>query len=98
MTNGAPDARRLLAGLKDYHKSLEKHLNKLNSEYQQLDNRWRAFNAVSAGDYADQFRNGWLRTKSQFESYIKQSQKIKAMLDKKIKYLEDFNRQEGGMP
>ncbi|EDX77422.1 hypothetical protein MC7420_559 [Coleofasciculus chthonoplastes PCC 7420] len=93
----ATDTRILLAGLQDYRKSLEKHLTQLRSEYQQLENKWRAFNAVAEGDYADQFRGGWLRTEAQFKDYINQSEKIKVLLEERISGLIDLNRQEGGM-
>ncbi len=92
----AVDTRVLLAGLKDYQSSLERHLVSLNSEYQQLENRWMAFNREAEGDYADQFRGGWLKTQAQFRDYINQSQNIKAMLEERIEFLEGTNRQEGG--
>jgi hypothetical protein len=95
--SGATDTRRLLAGLQEYRKSLEKHIAQLTSEYNQLENRWRAFNAVSEGDYATQFRSGWLQTDARFKGYINQSQKIKALLNERIVALEELNRQEGGL-
>jgi hypothetical protein len=93
----AVDTRVLLAGLKDYKSSLERHLVSLNSEYQQLENRWIAFNREAEGDYADQFRGGWLKTQFQFKEYILRSQLIKAMLEERINFLEEVNRQEGGL-
>ena len=36
--SGATDTRRLLAGLQEYQKSLEKHIAQLTSEYNQLEN------------------------------------------------------------
>jgi len=69
----------------------------LNSEYAQLEQRWRAFNAVSEGNYANQFRSGWLKTDARFKDYINQSQKIKAFLDERIDALEAVNRSEGSL-
>ncbi|KPQ32411.1 MAG: hypothetical protein HLUCCO16_20185 [Phormidium sp. OSCR] len=97
MTYSGADSRLLLRGLQEYRGSLEKHLSQLTSDYQQLEGRWRAFNSVSEGDYADQFRSGWLRTEARFKEYINQSQKIKALLNERISALEDLNRQEGGL-
>jgi len=95
--SGATDTRRLLAGLQEYRNSLEKHFAQLTSEYNQLEKRWRAFNAVSEGDYATQFRSGWLQTDARFKAYINQSQKIQAFLNEKINDLENVNRTEGGL-
>lgn len=90
------DSRVLLRGLQAYNASLEQHIASLRSDYQQLENQWRAFNAVAEGNYADQFRNGWMRTQAQFQEYINQSEKIKAKLTQRIEDLSQFNRQEGG--
>lgn len=90
--SGATDTRLLLAGLKEYRTSLEKHIAQLTSEYSQLEQRWRAFNAVSEGDYANQFRSGWIETDKRFKAYINQSQRIKALLNERIDDLEAFNR------
>jgi len=95
--SGATDTRRLLAGLQEYQKSLEKHIAQLTSEYNQLENRWRAFNAASEGDYAAQFRSGWMQADARFKAYINQSQKIKSLLNERIVALEDLNRQESGL-
>jgi len=90
--SGGTDTRILLAGLKEYQKSLERHLGQLTSEYNQLENRWRAFSSVAEGDYADQFRSGWMRTDARFKDYINQSEKIKVLLSERISDLEDVNR------
>ncbi|MBO1063215.1 MULTISPECIES: hypothetical protein [Nostocales] len=95
--SGATDTRLLLAGLQKYRESLEKHITQLTSEYTQLEQRWRAFNAVSEGDYANQFRSGWMQTDARFKTYINQSQKIKSLLNERIAALEEFNRQEGSL-
>jgi hypothetical protein len=91
------DSRLLLTGLLEYRNSLERHLGKVTAEYQQVDGRWRAFNAVSEGDYAEQFRSGWLKTEARFKAYIEQSQKIKVLLNERISDLEALNRQESGL-
>lgn len=95
MAYSAVDTRALLSGLNEYRDSLEKHVSQLTAEHQQLEHRWRAFNAVSEGDYADQFRAGWMRTNEQFKSYIDQSVKIKALLNNRITSLEALNKGEG---
>lgn len=97
MTYSGTNSRLLLAGLTEYRNSLERHLGQLTSEYQQLEGRWRAFNSVSEGDYADQFRAGWMQTEARFRAYINQSQKIKALLNERISALEVLNRQESGL-
>jgi hypothetical protein len=97
MTNSGTDSRVLLAGLIEYRNSLERHLGQLTSEYHQLEGRWRTFNSVSEGDYADQFRAGWRQTEARFKDYINQSQKIKAFLNERISALEALNRQESGL-
>lgn len=97
MTYSGTNSRLLLAGLLNYRDSLGKHIDQLTSEYQQLEERWRAFNSVSEGDYADQFRAGWMQTEARFKTYINQSQKIKALLNERVSALEDLNRQESGL-
>lgn len=97
MSYSSTDSRLLLNGLKNYQSSLERHIAQVTAEYQQVNGRWHAFSQVSEGDYADQFRSGWLRTKAQFEAYIAQSQSIKALLSERIVALEALNRTEGGL-
>jgi len=97
MTYSGTNSRLLLTGLLEYRTSLERHLGQLTSEYHQLEGRWRAFNSVSEGDYADQFRAGWIQTEARFKAYIDQSQRIKALLNERISDLEDLNRQESGL-
>lgn len=89
------DTRRLLRGLEDYRKSLERHVNKTNAEFQQLENRWRALNAVYTGDAADEFRRYWLGTTSRFKEYLTRSKKIAALLDERIESLREYNRRNG---
>ena len=89
------NSQALLAGLIEYRDSLERHLTRLTPEYDRLANRWRAFSSVAEGDYAEQFRGGWLQTVSRFEDYLNRSILIKAMLDRRIADLEALNRPEG---
>lgn len=92
MTYGSSvDTRILLTRLIAYRKSLETHLNQLGSEYVQLANRWQMFNSVAEGNYADQFRSGWLKTDAQFKVYNSQSLKIKSFLDERIEFLASLN-------
>jgi uncharacterized protein YukE len=91
MTN----ATALLAGLKQYHNSLDRHLADLNSKHQELENSWHRFSEVYEGDAANQFRANWLRTEANFNEYIEQTQKISKMLDERIKELEIANKPEG---
>lgn len=95
--SGGVNSALLLSGLENYRKSLEIHLAKTTSEYSQLEQRWRAFNAVSEGDYANQFRAGWMQTDAKFKAYINQSQKIKALLNDRIEKLRALNQQESGL-
>jgi hypothetical protein len=92
MTYGSSvDTRVLLTRLIAYRKSLETHLNQIGSEYVQLANRWQMFNSVAEGNYADQFRSGWLKTDAQFKAYNSQSLKIKSFLDERIEFLASLN-------
>ena len=92
MTYGSSvDTKNLLARLIAYRKSLEGHLNQLGSEYVQLANRWQMFNSIAEGNYADQFRAGWLKTDEQFKAYNFQSLKIKSFLDERIEFLARLN-------
>lgn len=92
MTYGSSvDTRVLLTRLIAYRKSLESHLNQIGSEYIELENRWRMFNSVAEGNYADQFRSGWLKTDVQFKAYNSQSLKIKSFLDERIEFLASLN-------
>ncbi|MEO1432438.1 MAG: hypothetical protein AAFV71_25885 [Cyanobacteria bacterium J06633_8] len=93
----AVDSKVLLNGLQNYYFSLEKHLASLRLNYQQLENQWRSFNSVAEGNYADQFRSGWMQTQGQFQEYINQLEKIKALLKERIEDLSQFDRQEDRM-
>lgn len=92
-----PDARALLAGLKDYKASLEKHFSSLKQEHQLLEGRWRAFNSVAQGDYIDEFRSTWQRTQANLKDYQNQSDRIKPLLEERIQFLEEFLRANGGL-
>lgn len=85
------DSKRLLRGLVQYQQSLEVHLNRLKSEYEQLQRCWKAFNAASEGNYAEQFRAGRIKTDARFQSYINQSQKINSFLEERIQFIIEFN-------
>lgn len=85
----------LLAGLEEYHKRLTLHAQQLEQEYQQLERRWLAFNAVYEGNAADQFRAGWRRTADGFRTYVDQSQHISKVLEERIIALREVNRAEG---
>jgi hypothetical protein len=89
------DTRVLLSGLIKYRESLEKHLNRLGSEYIQLENCWRYFKAVSEGDYIEQFQAGWAKTEENFKSYIDQAQKVKILLNERIDDLTQLNEGSG---
>ena len=91
------DSRILLAGLEEYRSVLERHLSRLTAEYHQLDNTWRQFNDASEGDYANQFRSGWIRTSQRFQEYIEQTQQISIVLDERIEHLRKLNQFEDGL-
>jgi len=86
------DSKRLLQGLKQYQESLEKHYKQLKKDFKELEDRWQSFNNSAEGDYINQFRLGWLRTRSQFQNYISQSQKILDLLKERIEFLDTVNR------
>jgi len=89
------DSKVLLNGLIEYRASLERHLNQLRSEYQQVEQRWHIFSAVYEGDAADQFKAGWMRTASRFNEYIERTDAIARILDERIAFLSEANKQEG---
>jgi uncharacterized protein YukE len=91
------DTRVLLAGLREYHASLTRHVTELRAEFDVLQTRWQAFSAVYEGDAADQFRAGWIRTVSRFQEYITRTQRIAAILEERIERLEEANRTESGL-
>lgn len=91
------DSRILLTGLEEYRRVLEIHLSRLTEEYQHLDSIWRQFNVEAEGDYADQFREGWMRTTQRFQEYIEQTRKINVVLNERIEHLRRLNQTEGGM-
>lgn len=91
------DQRALLRGLQDYKASLDKHFASLKQEHQQLEGRWRAFNAVAQGDSMKQFRSVWQRSQANLKDYQNQSDKIKPLLEERIQALEDFLRANGGL-
>lgn len=89
------DTRALLAGLEQYHESLNRHLADLKSEYQEVEGCWHRFSEVYEGDAADQFRANWMRTVANFQEYIVQTEKISRMLEERIKELRIANQTEG---
>jgi len=92
MTYGSSvDTRVLLIRLIAYHKSLERHLKQIKFDYDQLANRWQMFNSVAEGNYADQFRSGWLKTDAQFQVYNARSDQVKSLLNERIEFLASLN-------
>ena len=89
------DTRLLLKGLEDYRKSLDRHLKELNTEFRVTEQRSRALYSVYTGDAADEFKKYWSVTVSRFQEYLTRTQRISAMLDERIEYLREYNRQEG---
>ncbi len=85
----------LLTGLEEYHKRLTLHVQQLEQEYQQLEQRWLAFSAVYEGNAAEQFRAGWRRTVDGFRTYLEQTQHISKVLEERITALREVNRAEG---
>ncbi len=65
--------------------------------FNRLDTTWRQFNAVSEGDYAEQFRAGWIRTSDRFQEYIEQTQKISGVLDERVDHLRKLNKTEASL-
>ena len=93
----AANTKILLAGLEEYHQSLQRHLSQVKQDFHQLDGRWRALSAVYEGDAADQFRAGWGRTTSMFNDYVNQTQRIAMILEERIASLREANRPEGSL-
>jgi uncharacterized protein (DUF885 family) len=89
------DTRLLLRGLEDYRKALDRYLKKMNTEFNVMEQRWRALNAVYTGDAADEFRKHWSVTAARFKEYLTRSQRIASMLDERIESLREYNRREG---
>lgn len=89
------DTRRLLAGLREYHQTLSRHLGVLSTEYLQLERRYQALSPVYEGDAADQFKLGWSRTHSTFREYIDRGEVIRRLLSERIEALENANRPDG---
>lgn len=92
----AIDSRRLLEGLREYHKRLIYHLARLQEEFRQVETRWDMFSSVYGGNAADQFRAGWERTGSSFQEYLERGRAIAAMLRERIAALEEADRARGG--
>ena len=87
------DTKALLLGLIEYRRSLEKHVDQIRSNYIILKNCWQMFNVVAEGDYAEQFRSGWIQTEARFMAYLNQSQKVKELLSERIQALAELNRE-----
>ena len=82
------NATVLLAGLREYHKSLEKHLRTLEEEYRQVERYWRRFDSVYDGNAAREFRQNWQQTAAAFSEYQNRGQAIKRILEERIAALE----------
>ncbi len=93
----AIDSRSLLSGLEEYSRVLERHSVMLKIEFRNVDSHWAQFSGVYEGDAADQFRAGWLRTTLNFQEYISQTDRIKALLEERIEALREANRNESGL-
>ncbi len=93
----AIDMRVLLKGLEEYSRVLEKHSSLLKLEYNDLDTQWRKLSSVYEGDAADQFRAGWIRTSQNFQDYMRETERIRRILEERIEALREANKTEGGL-
>jgi len=75
------DTRRLLSGLIEYQSALDRHVQSLRQEFDELDLRWQSFSMVYDGDAADQFKYGWDRTTDRFRYYLERTQAIARVLE-----------------
>lgn len=88
----ATDTTQLLTLLEAYQRSLNEHLALVRAEFEQVEQRWGAFNDVYRGDAADQFRSHWLRTVRQFHEYVTHSVMIERFLQERIEALRNVDR------
>ncbi len=89
------DTRILLIGLRAYQKHLERHLQVLRTEFNVLESRWQALNAVYTGEAADEFKAHWAITRARFQEYQDRTARILDMLKERIEALEEFDRPGG---
>ena len=89
------DTRLLLNGLVEYRASLARHLQELRDEFQALELRWGAFSTVYDGDAAQEFKEHWARTTSNFAEYLERTTHISRILDERIDALREANRPDG---
>lgn len=87
---------RILADkMQTYHKTVEKHLTQVDSEFQRLHQRWLRLRQNFAGDSADEFRPVWEGTERMFREYSEAASQIQRILAKRIEDMKDVNRREG---
>jgi hypothetical protein len=82
------DTRTLLAGLREYHNSLKRHLILVRQEFAEVEKQWYAFSSVYEGNHADQFRARWLNTTQVFHEYVDRSERIATILEERIEALQ----------
>ncbi len=91
------DTTALLQGLIDYRDTLMKHLSQLNQGFETLSREWQHFSLVYEGDAAHEFKGLWFRTSSNFQEYLDRTQRIVAVLDERINFLQEANRPDSGL-
>lgn len=86
------DTTKLLNGLKEYRKSLDKHARTMQSEHSKLNARWSSLQRVYEGRAASDFKAHWRKTDQVFKDYMAASQRVRKLLDERITALEIADR------
>jgi uncharacterized protein YukE len=87
------DTRLLLSNLYSYRDALVRHIDALSNDFSEMERQWAGFTAVYQGEAADQFRSHWERTTQRFREYVDRTGRIQRVLQERIEYLEEYNRQ-----
>ncbi|MBZ0297957.1 MAG: WXG100 family type VII secretion target [Anaerolineae bacterium] len=91
----AVDTRALLAGLREYRDTLQKHIGQLQSSHDSIGREWQRLEMVYHGDAADEFKGMWLHTNESFQEYLDRAQRIIQVLDERISFLQEADRPNG---
>jgi hypothetical protein len=92
-----PDMRMLLSGLEEYRGAIDRHLEQVRGEFDEVTRAWMSLSECFEGNAADEFRPVWESASERFRDYVEHSTAIVRILADRIEDLRLAEQTPGGL-
>jgi uncharacterized protein YukE len=89
------DLSRLLTGLERYRDELQRHEQKVRSEFSGVSKRMSHLNSIYEGAAATEFKSHFARSQRSLNDYLEGTRRIQGVLDERIQKLREADRTGG---